>query len=241
MRSSFIKIIAILFFAVALALLFNYLQPDGISLFNENTNNASSIDKSLYSPPSQNDKSQPEMRDTVKQDLNKKAVEKNRVQINEDILPAYNYKNDSTLSSSDNTEMPDAGNISGDVNLNNLTKDVFNQPRLISLSQAYELYREKILFVDARDPEEYEDGHIAGAVNLPLFHMEKYMGNLSSVDKNEPIVTYCEGADCDMSIRLGNELFSKGYKKVFVFFGGWEEWQKANYPVITSNPNLQLN
>lgn len=241
MRISFIKIIVILFFAIALALLFNYLQPDGIPLFNENKNKVSRIDEDLNPPPSRNDNSQPVKPDTVKQDLNKMAVEKNRVQINEDILPAYDYKNDSALSSSDNIEMPEAGKSSGDVNLSNLTKDVFNQPRLISLSQAYELYREKILFIDARDPEEYEDGHIAGAVNLPLFHIDQYMGNLSSVDKNQPLVTYCEGADCDMSIRLGNELFSKGYRKVFVFFGGWEEWQKANYPVITSNPNLQLN
>jgi rhodanese-related sulfurtransferase len=241
MRSSIIKIIVILFFAVALALLFNYLQPDGIPLFNENKNKVVSIDEDQNPPPSLNENSQPGMHDTVKQDLKRMEVEKNRVQINEDILPAYEYKNDSALSSSDNIEMPDTGKSSGEDNLSNLTKDVFNQPRLISLSQAYELYKDKILFVDARDPEEYEDGHIAGAINLPLFHIEKYMGNLSSVDKNEPLVAYCEGADCDMSIRLGNELFSKGYRKVFVFLGGWEEWQKANYPVITSNSNLQLN
>ena len=239
MRSSFIKIIVILFFAVALAFLFNYLQPDGLPLFNKDKNRTTRIDENLYPPPSRN--SQPGRRDTVKRDFNKAAVEKNRVEINEDILPAYEYKNDSALSSSDNTEMPDAGKSRSDDNLSNLTIDVFNQPRLISLSQAYELYTEKILFVDARDPEEYEDGHIVGAINLPLLHMEKYIRNISSIDKNEPLVTYCEGADCDMSIRLGNELFSMGYRKVFVFFGGWEEWQKANYPVITSNPNLQLN
>ncbi len=241
MRSSFIKIIVILFFAVALALLFNYLQPEGIPLFNESNSTALNIDENLNPPPSQTAESQPAMRDTVKQDFNRMAVEKNRVEINEDILPSYEYKNDSAQSSSDTKVMPDAGNSSSGDDLSNLTKDVFNQPRLISLSQAYELYRKKILFVDARDPEEYEDGHIVGAVNLPLFHMDKYIGNLSSIDKNQPIVTYCEGADCDMSIRLGNELFSKGYRKVFVFFGGWEEWQKANYPVITSNSNLQLN
>jgi rhodanese-related sulfurtransferase len=241
MRSSFIKIIVILFFAVALALLFNYLQPDGIPLFNENKNKVVSIDEDQNPPPSLNENSQPGMHDTVKQDLKRMEVEKNRVQINEDILPDRDYKNDSALSNNDNIEMPDTGKSSGEDNLSNLTKDVFNQPRLISLSQAYELYKDKILFVDARDPEEYEDGHIAGAINLPLFHIEKYLGNLSSVDKNEPLVAYCEGADCDMSIRLGNELFSKGYRKVFVFLGGWEEWQKANYPVITSNSNLQLN
>ena len=125
--------------------------------------------------------------------------------------------------------------------LSNLTKDVFNQPRLISLTQAYELYRDKILFVDARDPEEYEDGHIAGAVNLPLFRLDEYKDQISSISKSTPLVTYCEGADCDMSIRLGNELFSKGFRKVFVFFGGWEEWKQADYPVITSSTNIQLN
>lgn len=241
MRISFVKILVIIFFAVAVALLFNYLQPDGIPLFNENRNEASRIDEQLDAPPPPAVNKADTNKASLKHDYNKMAVEKNRVAIDEDILPSYKYKNDSDLTGSDDVVMPDAGSNNDGVNLSNLTKDVFNQPRLISLAQAYELYRDKVLFVDGRDSSEFEDGHIAGAVNLPYMHFDQFIYKLSGVDKSDPIVTYCEGADCDISIRLGNELFSNGYRKVFVFFGGWEEWKKADYPVVMSNANLQLN
>ncbi len=239
MRISLTKILLILLIAIAAALLVNYLQPEGLPLFNKDA--ALRTDQKLIDqpPPQQAAETKP---DTTKTDFNKMAVEKDRVQIDEDLLPQYDYKTDSDTTLSSN-------NIASDYNadkdngpeLSNLTKDVFNQPRLISLTQAYQLYRDKILFVDARDPEEYEDGHIAGAVNLPLFRLDEYKNQISSISKTTPLVTYCEGADCDMSIRLGNELFSKGFKKVFVFFGGWEEWKQADYPVITSSTNIQLN
>jgi len=242
MRISFVKILLIIFFAVAVALLCNYLQPEGIPLFNENKNETSGIDEQLSAPPPPaTDKADTGNKDSLKHDYNKMAVEKNRVAIDENILPAYEYKNDSDLTGGNNTDMPEAGSSNDGVNLSNLTKDVFNQPRLISLAQAYELYRDKVIFVDGRDSDQFEEGHIAGAVNLPYMHFEQFAGRLARVDKNDPIVTYCEGAECDISIRLGNELFSKGYRKVFVFFGGWEEWRKADYPVVTSNPDLQLN
>ena len=240
MRFSFVKILLIVFFAIAVALLINYLQPEGIPLFNENK--TSHIDENLITQPSAEDHSQAPANDSLKHDFNKMAVEKNRVQINEDLLPEYHYKSDSDLAGRDENIPVDVTNKTDDgINLSNLTTDVFNQPRLISLNQAYELYRDKILFVDARNPEEFEEGHIAGAINIPYFTIDQYNSTLSAIDKTEPLVTYCEGADCDMSIRLGNELFSKGFRKVFVFFGGWEEWSRAEYPVVTSNPNIQLN
>lgn len=238
MRISFTKILLILLIAIAAALLVNYLQPEGLPLFSKDA--TLHPDDNLNSPPPA--KADAEIpADSLKTDYNKMAVEKNRVEINEDILPSYDYKSDSDLVTKNEGKIQANSSKDDGPDLSNLTKDVFNQPRLISLAQAYELYRNKILFVDARDPEEFEDGHIAGAVNLPLFQLNDYTSTISSLSKSEPIVTYCEGSDCDMSIRLGNELFSKGFKKVFVFFGGWEEWKEADYPVITSSTNIQLN
>jgi rhodanese-related sulfurtransferase len=241
MRISFVKILVIIFTAVAVALLINFLRPDGLPLFNDNNYKSALMDENINPPPAPANHAADNRNDTIKQDYNKMAVEKNRVQINEDLLPSYDYKSDSALSKNDNNLLPDGGSNTGDVNLSNLTRDVFNQPRLISLTQAYELYRQKVIFVDARNPEEYEEGHIAGAINIPYFSIDQFSDKLAAIDKTEPLVTYCEGADCDMAIRLGNELFTKGYKKVFVFFGGWEEWENADYPVVSSNENLQLN
>ena len=51
------------------------------------------------------------------------------------------------------------------------------------------------------------------------------------LSKEKPMVIYCGGTDCDLSILLGNLLFEQGYKQVYVFFGGWFDWLSANYPV----------
>ncbi len=240
MRFSLTKLLLILLVAIAAALLVNYLQPDGLPLFNKKTTLRTDEILNKQPPSKAVNEIAP---DTIETDHNKIAMEKDKVQIDEDLLPQYKYKTDSDLAMKDENNIQTGKTKDKDngLNLNNLTKDVFNQPRLISMVQAYELYKDNIMFVDARDPEEYEDGHIAGAVNLPLFHLNEYDSILTAMDKSEPIVTYCEGSDCDMSIRLGNELFSKGFKKVFVFFGGWEEWKDANYPVVTSGTNIQLN
>jgi rhodanese-related sulfurtransferase len=241
MRISFTKILLILLIAIAAALLVNYLQPEGLPLFNKEK--PYHADESLNSQPPLPEEVMENKPESLKTDLNKMAVEKNRVQIDEDVLPQYQYKTDSDLAKNDenNFSTTNSDKKDNDLNLSSLTRDVFNQPRLISLAQAYDLYRDKTLFVDARDPDEYEDGHIAGAVNLPLFMLDEYSNQMASMDKSEPFVVYCEGLDCDMSIRLGNELFSKGFKKVFVFFGGWEEWKEADYPVVTSSTDIQLN
>jgi 3-mercaptopyruvate sulfurtransferase SseA len=33
---------------------------------------------------------------------------------------------------------------------------------------------------------------------------------------------------------LANLLFEQGYKQVYVFFGGWNEWLNASYPIEKS-------
>lgn len=240
MRISFTKIALIIFAAVAIALLINFLQPDGLPLFNEGK--SSGVDEKFYSQSPSVDTLENKSLDSVAVDYNKEAVEKNNVKIDENLLPQYDYKTDSDLGKNSDGDLTEGTRNSDDnAGLSNLTTEVFNQPRLISLSQAYELYRNKILFVDGRDSTEYNDAHIAGAVNLPYFFLNEYSSRINSLDKSEPLVTYCEGADCDVSIRLGNELFAKGFRKVFVFFGGWEEWTKAGYPTINAGTNLNLN
>ena len=57
---------------------------------------------------------------------------------------------------------------------------------------------------------------------------------LKKIDKKQQIVTYCAGSECDLSIVLGNVMFDRGYKKLYVFFGGWNDWLKAKYPIESS-------
>ncbi len=111
----------------------------------------------------------------------------------------------------------------------------FTEPRAITLDQAYKLYTNDITFVDARDEADYIAGHITNSINIPFDDFDNYKQKLVPLSKEKPMVIYCAGTECDLSILLGNLLFEQGYKQVYVFFGGWNEWVEANYPIEKSS------
>lgn len=47
----------------------------------------------------------------------------------------------------------------------------------------------QVLIVDVRDPRSFADGHIPGAINVPLGDVQKQAAGLKAAKK--PIVTYC--------------------------------------------------
>lgn len=105
--------------------------------------------------------------------------------------------------------------------------------RRITLKEAYELYNKgEALFLDARPEEEYRKGHIKTAMNLSYtFPIKKKFEIISPIPKEVMLISYCDGAECNASEGLAIDLAQLGYKKVMIFFGGWNEWQKAGYPV----------
>ena len=64
--------------------------------------------------------------------------------------------------------------------------------------------------VDVRTPQEFANGHIPGAVNMPVQDLERRMGELTGKDR--PIVLYCRsGARSSSAARM---LKSAGYTEV---------------------------
>lgn len=113
----------------------------------------------------------------------------------------------------------------------------FAEPKAITLEQAYKLFNNGVQFVDARDESDYLAGHITNSINIPFDDFDNHQQKLEQLSKEKPLVIYCAGTDCDLSILLGNLLFEKGYKQVYVFFGGWLEWLNADYPVKYPDDN----
>ncbi len=86
--------------------------------------------------------------------------------------------------------------------------------------------------VDARDPEEYAEGHIPGAINLPYDQVITDPERIEAFDpKGKPTIVYCGGGTCEVSMNLAFRMVEAGKKHVLVFMGGWPEWQAAGYPV----------
>jgi rhodanese-related sulfurtransferase len=79
--------------------------------------------------------------------------------------------------------------------------------------------------LDVRTPEEYADGHIAGAVNIPLAEL----GNqLSQVPTDIPVVVYCRTGN--RSAQAVTLLREAGYTNV-LDMGGIVDWVEAGLPV----------
>jgi len=92
------------------------------------------------------------------------------------------------------------------------------------------------LFVDAREAAEYAEGHVPGAVNLPFDESVTDLARLESLDAaGKPIIVYCGGGGCEVSIQLAGALIQAGQRKVLVYEGGFPEWEAARYPVASGS------
>lgn len=84
------------------------------------------------------------------------------------------------------------------------------------------------LFIDTRDKDEYEAGHIPDAVNIPAgMARSKKMEILNQLPKDIQIITYCANPNCHIAERLAGEIQFLKFKSVTVFKGGWEAWQST--------------
>lgn len=83
------------------------------------------------------------------------------------------------------------------------------------------------ILIDCRTQEEYESGHIHGALLLPLDQLEK---NVSDLDKNKTYVVICRSGN--RSTTFTDSLQSKGFKQVYNVQGGMNEWTED---VVTGN------
>ena len=89
-----------------------------------------------------------------------------------------------------------------------------------------------VLFVDARSHADYEQGHIPGAVSLPLDQYdEKIQSFLSRYSLDQPMVTYCSGRTCEDSHTLARLLSEAGFTAVRIFIDGFPGWKAEGYPV----------
>jgi len=88
------------------------------------------------------------------------------------------------------------------------------------------------LMVDARSAEEYELGHIAGAMSLPLDKFDQaFMAVQPELRKSKLIVLYCSGGSCGTSEEVAKKLGEKGFKDLAVYADGLPGWMRAKLPI----------
>jgi rhodanese-related sulfurtransferase len=112
----------------------------------------------------------------------------------------------------------------------------FQGVKTLNLAQAYELFQQgQTLFIDTRNPQEYAELHIRGAVNLPPEKLrEPDNPALINIAKDRRIVVYCGEAHCDVALQVAEKLQAAGFTQVAACLGGFKAWDEAGYPADTS-------
>ena len=88
--------------------------------------------------------------------------------------------------------------------------------------------REDALVVDVRDQGEYGAGHILGAKNWPLDHIDE-RGGEAARRKDKPVIVYCDTGD--RTPKAAAALRKLGFTRVVNLSGGLPAWQQAGLPV----------
>ncbi len=110
---------------------------------------------------------------------------------------------------------------------------VMDKLEIDDVRMARKIYDSKTaLFVDARSHESYEEGHIPGAVSLPVGQFDGQIDSfINKYPPEQPIVTYCSGRTCEDSHHLAQLLLESGFVNVRVFIDGFPGWEAEGYPV----------
>jgi rhodanese-related sulfurtransferase/DNA-binding transcriptional ArsR family regulator len=85
--------------------------------------------------------------------------------------------------------------------------------------------------VDLRPTEEYEAGHIAGAISMPLAELEAHLAKLPA---DIEIVAYCRGPYCALAPQ-GVALLQRAGRRARRLEDGFPEWRLAGLPVVTGS------
>lgn len=86
-----------------------------------------------------------------------------------------------------------------------------------------------VVIVDTRPSREFEAGHVAGAISIPI---EDLSARLASLPKRKEIVAYCRGPYCVYADRAVELLRASG-RRARRMRGGFPEWRAAGLPVAT--------
>jgi rhodanese-related sulfurtransferase len=105
----------------------------------------------------------------------------------------------------------------------------------IPTSQAEAAIQAADVLIDVREPDEFREGHIEGALNIPRGVLEfKLSGAPELSARDLHVVLYCKTSG--RAALAAASLQAMGYLNVKSIAGGFDAWVAAGRPVI--KPNL---
>jgi len=99
-------------------------------------------------------------------------------------------------------------------------------PQISAIDLASRLAAHDVTLVDVRNRSEWDHGHIAGAIHIPVGHLS---ARLAEVPRELPIVVQCQGGV--RSAIASSTLLALGVADVINLTGGYNEWVATGLPV----------
>jgi len=107
-----------------------------------------------------------------------------------------------------------------------------SQPAAVGMRDLLERMRSSdVIVLDARPSSEYEAGHIAGAISVPIDELQK---RLRSLPRDKEYVAYCRGPYCVYADRAV-ELLTKSRRRARRLIEGFPEWRAAGLPITLAD------
>ena len=90
----------------------------------------------------------------------------------------------------------------------------------ITMQELEELRRKGITVIDVRSTQEFQEGHIDGAISIPEYEIKKDI--IERINPGEEIIVYCSSGQ--RSKKAKQKLEKLGYKKVYNLYNGLENY-----------------
>ena len=139
------------------------------------------------------------------------------------------------------SERPPAGEAQPDASATDSvaaeeTDEVHDEGTVIGMidpARAFELFESgDAQFVDARNPPDFDEAHVPGAINLPFSAFGAgYPEQLDFLGADLITVVYCEGGECESSKLVAQQLLMAFPELELKIIGeGYPGWVEAGHP-----------
>lgn len=109
------------------------------------------------------------------------------------------------------------------------TKDKMSNTTVVNATTVQEIIAGNgdVQILDVRTPKEFQQGHIAGAVNININEGD-FDQQILSLDKNKPVIVYCLSGG--RSSDAAEKLAAAGFENIYHYKEGMLGWRNSNMP-----------
>ena len=100
----------------------------------------------------------------------------------------------------------------------------------VSIEEAIAKAGSGVVLIDVREPDEWEAGHAAGAISIPMSQFAERQGEFPLEDE---FLVICQAGA--RSLRVATALAASGFSPINVA-GGTSAWQSAGGAIVVDGP-----